>query len=143
MKRLALCLALLGAPAAAWEFTPSPICTISNDTGEIAVTVTYDPAVALYEIRLTLNSAPWAAAPVFAIRFEGPMGLIISTDRHQLLDGGRTLSVTDTGFGNVLNGLGQNRTAVAELGGQSVSVPLDGAAAPVEDFRACTLGVNA
>ena len=143
MKCLALCLAVLGAPAAAWEFSPRPICTISNDTGETAVTVTYDPAMALYEIRLTLDDATWTQGPVFAIRFEGAAGLTISTDRHQLLDGGRTLSVTDSGFGNVLNGLGGNNTAVAELGEQSVSVPLNGAAGPVEEFRACTQGVSA
>jgi hypothetical protein len=35
----------------------------------------------------------------------GPRGNMISTSRHALSDDGRTLSVSDRGFGNVLNGL--------------------------------------
>ncbi len=143
MIRHALCIALLACPATAWEFTSQPVCTISHDTGEVALKVTYDPAVAIYEIRLTLDGQPWPRAPVFAIRFDGPAGLTISTDRHRLSGGDRTLSVTDTGFGNVLNGLGLNDTATMLLGDRAIGIPLEGAAEPVEAFRACARGLTA
>lgn len=143
MIRLAFCIALLASPAAAWEFNPQPICTISHQTDEVDLAVTFDPATAIYEIRLTLVDRPWPSAPVFAIQFDGPAGLTISTDRHQLSSGNKTLSVTDTGFGNVLNGLGLNRSATLLLGDRTVGVALDGAADPVEEFRSCARGLAA
>ncbi len=136
-----LILALLAAsPAAAWEFTATPVCTLSHATDEAEVRVTYDPRqTEPYAIALTLTG-PWQAAPVFAIAFEGAARLTISTSRHRTSPDGRTLSVSDTGFGNVLNGLEFNTTATAISGNQAVSVPLDGAAPAVQEFRACTEG---
>jgi hypothetical protein len=140
MLRIAPVLALLLAPlpAAAWEFFPGPVCRLIHSTPEASVELTYDPAGPLYSITVARPGLPFPAAPVFAMRFEGPRGLTIATDRHQNPDGDPTrLRVTDTGFGNVLDGLEFNRTATALIGGQEVAFALDGAAGPVAAFRAC------
>ena len=135
--RLALALCCLALPAQAWEFTASPVCTLSHETPEASVTVTWDPRRAEpYAIAVT-RTAPWAGAPVFAMRFDGARGNMIVTDRHVTGDGGRTLTVTDRGFGNVLDGLEFNETATAVLGDQSAPFPLDDAGGPVRAFRAC------
>jgi hypothetical protein len=63
---------------------------------------------------------------------------MISTGRHVLSEDGRTLSVRDRGFGNVLNGLEFNVVALAATGDRVVSIDLDGAAPEVAAFRACT-----
>jgi hypothetical protein len=134
----ALTFILLASPAAAWEFTPTPVCTLSHATPDASVTITYDPRQPEpYAIRIA-RSAPWPEAPVFSIDYAGPRALAISTTRHRLSDGGTTVTVTDEGFGNVLDGLEFNTTATAILGDARVPVPLDGAAGPVQDFRACT-----
>lgn len=139
MKAWALVVLLLGtAPAAAWEFSPVPICTLSHDWAGGAVRVTHDPRLAEpYEIALTRPEG-WPAAPLFSMRFVGLRGLTISTGRHRLAEGGTRLMVTDTGFGNVLNGLEFNTQALAISGAASLAIPLDGAAPAVQAFRACT-----
>lgn len=129
--RLFVVLLCLAHPAPAWEFTPTPVCTL-RDAGAIATEVTYDGT--LYAIHLT-RSGGWPDAPVFAIRFEGAAPLTISTSRH-VIDGAK-LSVTDRGFDNVLNGLQFNDTATALIGELAVEIDLTGAALPVEAFRAC------
>ena len=136
--RLALVFLLaLTAPAAAWTFTPQPVCTLSDRTTSASVVVTYDPRQPEpYAIAVT-GAAPWPGAPVFSMRFDGPRGMTISTDRQKLSDGGRTLTVTDRGFGNVLNGLEFNTTATALAGDTAIPFPLDGAAPEVQKFRAC------
>ncbi|MEO1532112.1 MAG: hypothetical protein AAFU72_08085 [Pseudomonadota bacterium] len=101
------------------------------------MTVTYDPRVPEYAIALR-RDVPWPKDALFAIRFDGPRGLTISTSRHQLSEGGTVLTVTDRGFGNVLDGLQFNDTATALTGSAALSVSLDGAAPAVEAFRACT-----
>ena len=136
--RLALALSLLASPAAAWEFSPSPICTLSQSTEAADVRVTYDARVPEYAMTVARRDTPWSPGPVFAIRFDGPRGLTISTDRHGLNDGGQSLTVADSGFGNVLNGLEFNDTATALLADQSITIPLEGAAPQVQKFRACT-----
>ncbi len=136
--RIPLALSLLASPAAAWEFSPSPVCTLTHETEGAGVRVTYDARVPEYAIAVTRRDAPWNSGPVFAIRFDGPRGLMISTDRHSLSGGGQTLTVADSGFGNVLNGLEFNDTATALLADQSVTIPLTGAAPEVQKFRACT-----
>ncbi len=136
--RLALAFLLLASPAAAWEFSPSPICTLSHSTEIADLRVTYDARLPEYGMTLTRRDTPWSPGPVFAIRFDGPRGLTISTDRHGLNDGGQSLTVADSGFGNVLNGLEFNDTATALLADQSVTIPLTGAAPEVQKFRACT-----
>jgi len=134
---LTLALALAAAPAAAWEFTPVPVCTLSHETAEASVAVTYDPRRDQpYAIAITLD-APWPEGPLFGIRYDGGRAQTITTDRHVLSDGGRTLTVTDRGFGNVLDGLQFNSTATAVTGDRAVTLPLADAAPEVEAFRAC------
>lgn len=136
--RLALALLLLATPAAAWDFTPVPVCTLSHATQEVAVTVTFDPRQPqAYSLTAT---ADWPDAPVFAIRFDGPRGLTISTGRHVLSDGGRRLTVTDTGFTNVLDGLEFNTTATLLAGDRVLAFSLDGAGPEVRRFRDCADG---
>lgn len=137
--RFVLALFLTATPALGWEFSPKPICTLSDNAGDVEVRVTYDPASRDYAIALT-RSAPWPGAPLFAIRFDGPRGLTISTTRQILSNGGRTLTVTDKGFGNVLNGIEFNETATALAGNTAARVPLAGAAPHVRAFRACATG---
>lgn len=98
--------------------------------------MTYDPTLPLYTVTVRRDAA-WPDAPIFAMRFDGPAGLTISTDRHILSDDGRALTVTDRGFGNVLNGLQFNETVTALLGDAEVQFPLAGAPEPVADFRLC------
>lgn len=134
----ALALTLPAAPAAAWEFSPSPICTLSHAAPGAEVAVTYDPRRdQAYAIAITLD-APWPDGPLFGIRYAGGRALEITTDRHVLSDGGRTLTVTDRGFGNVLDGLQFNAQATAISGDRAVTLSLDGAPDAVEAFRACT-----
>jgi hypothetical protein len=134
----ALVLMFLASPAAAWEFTPVPVCTLTHEMADASVTVTYDPRQPeAYAIRID-RAAPWPVAPVFSIDFAGPRALAISTTRHRLSDDGTALTARDEGFGNVLDGLEFNTTATAILGEARVPFPLDGAARPVQDFRACT-----
>lgn len=133
----ALILALLPLPAAAWQATLGAVCVLTHETDSAALRLTYDPARPLYTIAITRKTAPWPDAPLFEMRFEGTAGLTIGTARHSLSPDGRTLTVTDRGFGNVLDGLQFNSFAHALSGGVTVSVPLAGAAAPVQAFRAC------
>lgn len=128
---------LLATPAAAWDFSPVPVCTLSHEAPGLSLRVTYDPAQPQpYAIALT-RTAPWPRTPAFAIRFDGPAGMTITTDRHRLSPDGRTLTVTDTGFGNVLDGLEFNRTATATAGPAEAPLDLAAAAPAVRDFRAC------
>lgn len=137
MRALLVLLALV-QPAAAWEFSPVPVCTLRHEGTEGAVTVTWDPRRdEAYAITVTRNEA-WPGGAVFAIGFEGRRGLTISTRRHVLSEDGTALTVTDRGFGNVLDGLEFNDRAIADLGGSQVAFALADAAGPVREFRACT-----
>jgi hypothetical protein len=120
----------------AWEFTPGLPCLLTHATSEAAIKLTHDPAAPLYSITIT-RQFPWPEGPVFAIRFNGSNGLTISTDRHVFSDDRRGLTVTDRGFGNVLNGMEFNDSATAMLGQTQVEIPLQGAAGPVAAFRVC------
>ncbi len=132
MNRLIALLALLIAtPVSAWEFSATPICTLTDAGSDTLVKVTFDGAV--YDLSLD-HPDDWEDAPVFAIRFI-PNGPVIQTDRHQI--NGRVLSVRDSGFGNVLLGLQANMTAQVLLGDTVRSVDLRGASAPVEAFKSC------
>lgn len=129
--------ALLATSAQAWDFSPTPICTILNDTPTLSIRVTYDPGEAQpYAITLT-RPDPWPVTDSFGLRFEGPMAITISTSRHQRSPDGRTLTVSDTGFGNVLDGLAMNSIAAAMAGEMLVPFDLTGARPAVEAFRAC------
>ncbi|WP_299685916.1 hypothetical protein [uncultured Tateyamaria sp.] len=134
MIRAAAALVWLAAPAHAWDFSPTPICTLSHIEGGAGVTVTYDHAASLYAIAIS-NPEGWPSAPAFSIRFDGAQPNTISTTRHAVR--GKTLTVTDAGFGNVLDGLEFNATATAFTQTAAVTLSLDSAAGPVQDFRAC------
>lgn len=97
--------------------------------------ITYDPATALYALALTLDGAHWAPSPHFGMAFSGGAALTIGTAQHRI-DGPR-LTVSDTGFGNVLGGLEFNSTVRAFTAQDAAEFSLEGAAAPVQAFRAC------
>lgn len=137
--RALLVFLILSTPAAAWQAGfEGQICTLTHTGDNAALRLTYDPAGPLYTITLT-RAAPWPDAPVFSLQFDGPAGLTISTNRHVLSNGNLSLTVTDTGFGNVLNGLQFNTTATALIGDLAVPVSLAGAEAPVAAFRTCQI----
>jgi hypothetical protein len=134
---LALSAALAATPAAAWQAgSDGRVCTLTHSAPEAEVLLTYDPAGPLYTITVTLPE-PWPVHPVFAIAFEGGRALQIATDRHERSADGRSITVTDRGFGNVLDGLAQNRVAVIVQGPRAVPVSLAGAAPEVAIFRNC------
>ena len=135
--RVLLALAWFATPAQAWDFTPTPICTIFDDTPDLSVRVTYDPTQPEpYAIALT-RPEPWPATETFGLRFDGPAAMTIGTSRHRLSADGRSLTVTDTGFGNLLDGLAFNATATALAGDMEIPFDLSGARPAVEAFRAC------
>lgn len=133
--RCLIALLLLASPAAAWEFSPSPVCTLTDDTGTL--TVTYDASLPEYSVTITLPDATWSEDPTFAMNFAGPRPIFIQTDRHQISADGRSLTVTDSGFGNVLDGLAFNQRAYATSGDTTVGVSLDGIGPAMDAFRAC------
>ena len=136
--RYALAFLTLATPAAAWDFQPLPVCTLSFDNGKATVRVTYDPAEAEpYAITLDRRDQMWVDAPVFALWFDGPAQAMIRTDRHKLSNNDARLTVTDKGFDNVLGGMALNHVVTAMLGDQIIVLPLIGAAAEVERFLAC------
>ncbi|ROU03607.1 excinuclease ABC subunit B [Histidinibacterium lentulum] len=139
-RALAIAALLAAGPALAWEFTATPVCTLSHEAEGSAWEVTYDPAAELYAIAITLSEGGWPEAEVFSIGFAGGRSLVISTDRHVLSGGGATLTVTDRGFGNVLDGLEFNAAARAFAGDGEALAALDGAAPEVQAFRACVAG---
>ncbi|MEO0371331.1 MAG: hypothetical protein AAF231_07735 [Pseudomonadota bacterium] len=128
--------ALFTTPAYAWDFTAGMPCLLTHEAAAFQLQLTYDPTQPLYSITVTLPE-PWPDADAFAMSFDGPQGRVIGTDQHQLGNNGRSLTVTDKGFGNVLDGLQFNHTATAQSGDIAITFPLDGAAEPVAAFRAC------
>ncbi len=125
----------------AWEFKSDSLCTLAHDDRDAAVRVTYDPSNQIYAISIT-PVHPWRNGPVFALRFDGQRSNTISTNRHVISEDSATLTVTDSGFGNVLDGLEFNQTATAVLGDQAFTFGLDNAAPSVREFRACASGVR-
>ena len=134
--RIVIALAAFASPATAWEFTAVPVCTISEETTDMRVAVTYDGRKP-EPYSITMTGEAWAPGPVFAIQFGAPGGLTISTDRHRLTADGTELSVSDRGFGNVLRGLANENIAYLGLGDTVRTLPLDGAAEAVAAFEAC------
>lgn len=129
-------LTLLASPAYAWEYTYGMPCILTHETADAAIELKYYPSEPLYSLTVRQNS-PLPTSDVFAMRFDGPAGLTISTTRHSLSNDRREITVIDTGFGNVLNGLQFNTTATALLGDRAISFRLTGAADPVARFRLC------
>ncbi|WP_411890121.1 excinuclease ABC subunit B [Yoonia sp. SDW83-1] len=135
--RLALALTLLASPAAAWEFSPAPICTLTNTSDAGEITVTYDASLPEYTITLTLADGQWSDAPAFGMAFDGGRSVAIQTDRHTLSPDGRSLTVKDRGFGNVLNGLEFNTMAMGASGDTFLAMPLAGIGPAIQAFRDC------
>ena len=137
--RLAVAFALLTSPAAAWEFSATPICTLYHPTEKGDVTVTYDPAREEYAIalRFVLPDLTWPQADTFSVDFIGEKSIRIATDRQQVSADGTTITATDTGFDNVLDGLQYNAIAEARSGNASMVISLSGAPEPVATFRSC------
>mmetsp|Transcript_29475 Transcript_29475/g.57763 ORF Transcript_29475/g.57763 Transcript_29475/m.57763 type:complete len:140 (+) Transcript_29475:3716-4135(+) len=133
--RLLIALMLTALPAHAWQFTPKPICMLTHSEADTNVAVTYDHATRLYAISIT-TAQGWPTAPAFSIRFDGMQSNTISTRRHQTE--GNTITVTDAGFANVLNGLEFNESATAFTATAAATVSLNGAQEPVQHFRDCT-----
>lgn len=139
--RWLIALAFVASPAQAWDFTPGQPCVLSHDTGTAQVELTYDPTQPLYTITVT-RPTPWPEAPLFKMRFEGPHRSEIGTERHTLSQDRRSVTVIDRGFGNLLGGLENNLSAHAILGEAEAIFPLDGAAEPVQKFRACDIPLS-
>lgn len=137
MWRLTAILTVWAGAAAGWEFSHTPICTLSHDTDTAEIRITYDATLPEYRLVVTLTDGNWPEAGRFVMTFAGNHGLTISTDRHVLSDAATSLSVTDSGFGNVLNGLEFNRIATAALGDKQILIPLQDAASAVQQFRTC------
>ena len=133
--RLAILAILLPTWAAAWEFSPVPLCTLAHGNTEGEVVITHDPGIGEYRMRLDRNDGEWVRSQSFGIAFRGGRELTIGTDRHQIQ--GSALSVADSGFDNVLYGLEFNRVAIAFTSEQSVRLLLNGAAPEVQKFRDC------
>ncbi|WP_371226583.1 hypothetical protein [Roseovarius sp. 2305UL8-3] len=134
--RLTLPLILFASAAQAWEFTPGLPCLLSHETSQARIELTYDPTQPLYSLTIS-RAQPWAETPSFGMRFDGPHARAIGTGRHVLNADRSALTVTDRGFGNVLDGLQYNHTATAIAGDVEIAFPLEGAAGPVAAFRAC------
>jgi len=130
-----LALLALTTPAFSWEFSPSPVCTVSHTDANGTIELTYDPILTdPYAIAVT-GTATWTTNTIFGLRFEGDNTLTITTDRHRV--DGETLIVRDRSFGNVLNGLEFSESVTAFVGVTDVAFPLDGAAPEIVRFRAC------
>jgi hypothetical protein len=137
--RLILAFCLIAPPALAWEFSPAPICTLTHDSDEGQIVLTYDPALPLYAVTVTLADGTWPEAGPFGMAFAGGRAIAIQTDRHRISPDGRSLTVTDSGFGNVLDGLEYNARAYAMAGEQTFGLSLDGIGPAITAFRACAV----
>ena len=135
--RTALAFLLLASPAAAWEFSASPICTLTDTSEAGEMTVTYDPSITEYSITVTLPQGTWPDAQTFGMAFANDRPISIQTDRFTRSPDGRSLTVKDRGFGNVLNGLEFNSRAYAILGDLTVGFALDEINPAITAFRDC------
>ncbi len=143
MLRAIAILLCTASPALAWDARFSGhVCELTGEDKAVHVRLTYDPAIPEYSIAITSDQG-WSSSPTFAIQFEGPRGLTISTTRQVISGDGATVTVRDSGFGNVLDGLEFNHTATAILGGETATFGLEDAGPAVRAFRACTMGAGA
>jgi len=137
LMRTALAFLLLASPAAAWEFSVSPICTLTDTSEAGEITVTYDPAITEYTVTVTLPEGQWPSDPTFGMAFANDRPISIQTDQHSISPDGRSITVKDRGFGNVLNGLEFNKRAYAVLGDTTVGIDLTGIGPAITAFRNC------
>lgn len=135
--RLALILTLLPLPSLAWEFTPDPICTLSHENLAAKIIITFDARLPEYSLTVAPRGLGFPNAPSFTMTFEGGDEISIGTTNHVLSDSGRRLTVRDTGFGNVLDGLEFNNSATAQSGHIAYEFDLTNAPPAVQAFRAC------
>lgn len=145
MFRAALITALLSLPSAsqAWQASlDNGLCRLDHSQDGAEVTLTFDPSQPLYSITITRQSA-WPDGPVFAMRFQDRRPIFIQTDRHIISADGLALTVTDRGFGNVLDGLQFNDSATALLADFALPLSLTGAAEEVQAFRNCATAPSA
>ena len=127
---------ILTTPAHAWEFTPGVPCLLTHDTGATQIELTYDPRQPLYSITVSQDAA-MPDSPFFAMRFDGPRPNTIASARHEMGNNNRSVTVTDTGFGNVLDGLQYNISTTIILAETMLTVSLKDASGPVQLFRDC------
>ena len=85
-------LLILASPATAWEFSPAPICTLTDTSDADTLTVTYAASLPEYTITITLPDGQWSDAPGFAMAFAGHRPIGIQTDRHTRSEDGRSLA---------------------------------------------------
>lgn len=135
--RIALILAILPFPATAWEFSPTPICTLSHQNADAEFTVTFDASLPEYALSIRLATGIWDTSPVFQLSFLGANSLQIGTIEHSFSADSTTLFVRDSGFGNVLDGLEFNDAAIASAAPKSVSFDLTNADPAIQAFREC------
>lgn len=135
--RTFLALLLIASPSAAWEFSATPICTLSDSSASGDITVTFDSAITEYTITITLPDDTWPDGRTFRMAFVNDRPINIQTDRFTLSPDRRSLTVTDRGFSNVLDGLEFNSRAYAALGGMTVGFALDGIDPAITTFRDC------
>lgn len=133
---------LLGSPALAWDFSPDPICRISEKQDLVEINLTFDHASGVYAIAFTKLEAPWDQGQQFSIRFEGPRPKLIRTDRHVFSVDGYTLTARDTGFGNVLDGLQYNTLAALETGDERIFIQIHKSFPAMEAFRKCVKAIR-
>lgn len=138
IMRIALILALMPLPCLAWEFSPDPICTLIHQSDMAEIAVTYDARLPEYALFITLRDGVWADASTFQLIFGGGIGGAIGTTQQTISTDGATLTVRDSGFDNVLDGLEFNRRMGVLTDAQMLfEVLLDDAAPAVQAFRAC------
>lgn len=138
MRFFTILLCAFATPAFSWEYSASPVCTLSHSSEKANLTLTYDRlSDGPYAIEITRIDRTWPVSPVFMMGFDGPRRSFITTDRHVLDAEGRSLTVKDRGFGNVLDGLEFNFIATAKSGETMLIFSLTGAAPAVRRFRAC------
>ena len=138
MGRLICLLALLATSAAAdWQFEETTVCVLTGEATNSVVIVTHDYAEGRYTIAMQQPGETWQPGPTLSIAFEGQRPLTIGTDQHVLSEAGDVLSVSDRGFGNVLDGMQFNEQMTILTGDHSVVVSLDQAAPAVQQFRDC------
>lgn len=128
---------LFGTPILAWEFTETSVCVLTHEDPNATVVVTFDPPANRYTIAISRPGKVWAGGQNFRIQFNGEQALTIGTTRHVVSDDGLITSVSDSGFGNVLDGIQFNDTMTAALGDDTATVQLSGAADPMVAFRQC------
>lgn len=136
MRKTTLVLTLLATPAFAWEFTSGAVCTLSDSTDAAQIILTYDPALPRYTVSVT-GQAAWPEKGIFAMAFANTRPALIQTTRYTLSDDGKTLTVADSGFGNVLNGLEFGEAIRASVGEAFADFTSQGISGPMAAFWAC------